>query len=81
MFKEEVIFIYKVIFREERCKGCTLCETVCPKKIISMSSKLNESGYYVAQILHYKEKDCIGCGFCFRMCPDSVITIVEDKGE
>lgn len=76
-----MICIYKVIFRKERCKGCTLCETVCPKKIISMSNKLNESGYYVADILYNKEKDCIGCGFCFRMCPDSVITVVEDKGE
>lgn len=76
-----MIQIYKVIFRTERCKGCTLCETVCPKKIISMSNKLNELGYYVAEIEDHKKNDCIGCGFCFRMCPDSVITILSEDSK
>lgn len=71
-------YIYKVLFREERCKGCTLCSTFCPKKIIDMSSNINKLGYYVAHITEEKKKDCIGCGCCFRMCPDSVITIIEE---
>lgn len=70
--------IYKVVFRENRCKGCTLCSTFCPKKIIEMSNNINELGYYVAHIPEENKKDCIGCGCCFRMCPDSVISIIED---
>ncbi len=76
--------MYKVVFRTERCKGCALCNLVCPKKIISMSEELNELGYYVAGVDNENQKNCVGCGFCFRMCPDSVITILSDdieKGE
>ena len=38
--------MFKVTFREERCKGCGLCIDTCPKKIIFESNKLNEKGYY-----------------------------------
>ncbi len=70
--------IYKVLFREERCKGCRLCETFCPKKIISMCDKSNAIGYNYAHIKDENKDKCIGCGFCFRMCPDSVITIIDE---
>ena len=29
----------KVTFEVERCKGCGLCETVCPKQIIALSKE------------------------------------------
>ena len=36
----------KVTFREDRCKGCALCTTVCPKKIVVMAKdKINEKGF------------------------------------
>lgn len=64
----------KVIFEEERCKGCGLCETVCPKHIIQLEKeKINAKGYHPASVTD-KEK-CIGCAFCATMCPDSVITV------
>ena len=35
----------KVTFDVERCKGCGLCETVCPKQIIALSKeKINAKG-------------------------------------
>ena len=51
-------------FREERCKGCGLCIEACPKKILKVSSRINRSGYPVAEILDMKahwqnEKDLI----------------------
>lgn len=76
-----MILIYKVLFNKSRCKGCTLCVIACPKKIISISDELNESGHYVSHILEDDEKKCIGCGCCFKMCPDSVITILSEEGE
>ena len=43
--------MFKVTFREERCKGCGLCIDTCPKKIIFESNKLNEKGYYCVEII------------------------------
>lgn len=64
----------KVTFNEDLCKGCGLCTTVCPKKIIHLSEdKINSKGYHPASV---KEMDkCIGCAFCATICPDVVITV------
>ena len=75
-----MIIIYKVLFREDRCKGCRLCETFCPKGIISMSDNLNIIGYNFARITLDNQKKCIGCGSFFMICPDSVITIFNNEG-
>ena len=40
----------KVTFREERCKGCELCVSVCPRKIIVMSEGMNNKGFHYATI-------------------------------
>lgn len=64
----------KVKFHENLCKGCGLCISVCPTKIISLDEdKINEKGYHPATV---KEMDkCIGCASCALMCPDVVITV------
>lgn len=64
----------KVIFDQERCKGCGLCTTGCPVKIVFLDTAvINNKGYNVATV---KEMDkCIGCANCAAMCPDSVITV------
>ncbi len=64
----------KVTFRTERCKGCALCTTVCPKKIIHLNQHTtNSKGYFPAQIDEMQR--CIGCAACAKICPDSVITV------
>ncbi len=64
----------KVTFDTERCKGCGLCVTVCPKQIITLAKEtINAKGYHPAEITD-KEK-CIACAFCATMCPDTVITV------
>ena len=41
----------KVSFRQDRCKGCGLCVSVCPKKIIAIDSAvLNDKGYHPAGV-------------------------------
>lgn len=64
----------KVVFDEERCKGCELCTTVCPKGIVIMAKdRINKKGYHPATV---KNMDlCIGCAFCARICPDVVIEV------
>jgi 2-oxoglutarate ferredoxin oxidoreductase subunit delta len=65
----------KIKFRKERCKGCGLCIMACPKGIIELSSKINRSGYPVAEILDMES--CTGCTLCAEMCPDVVITVFK----
>ena len=64
----------KAYFNEEICKGCGLCETVCPKKIVAINKeKLNKKGYNPAHLTD--EAACVSCAACARMCPDCVITV------
>lgn len=64
----------KVTFQEDLCKGCGLCVSVCPVKIISLNTdRINAKGYHPATI---EEMDkCIACASCATMCPDLVITV------
>ena len=63
----------KTIFKEELCKGCGLCVSACPKKIVVLQEKLNNKGYHPAGVI--EQDKCIGCAFCATMCPDCVITV------
>lgn len=69
-----------VSFKSERCKGCSVCVAVCPKKIIFLDvSNMNSYGYYPASIKKEDMDKCIACISCALMCPDGIITI--DKVE
>lgn len=64
----------KLTFREERCKGCGLCVTACPKSLLRLSNtRLNQKGYTPVELTDPEK--CIGCAFCATMCPDCVITV------
>ncbi len=64
----------RATFNEDRCKGCKLCITVCPKKIIAIDAeKLNMKGFHPAGVTEADK--CIGCAFCATICPDCVITV------
>lgn len=64
----------KVTIDEIKCKGCSMCVAVCPKKILELANeKINAKGYHPAQCID--QSICIGCAFCATMCPDSVITV------
>ncbi|MFA5623585.1 MAG: 4Fe-4S binding protein [Bradymonadales bacterium] len=64
----------KVTFAEERCKGCGVCVSVCPKHIILLNqSRTNDKGYHPAHILEMDK--CIACAACAKLCPDSVIKV------
>ena len=57
----------------ERCKGCGLCISVCPKTILSRSEDVNSQGAYYA--FCHDENSCIGCNACALMCPDAAIEV------
>lgn len=64
-----------VTFREDRCKGCSLCITVCPKEIITVSPRFNKSGYKVVEVQDEKVDLCTGCAACALICPDYAISV------
>ena len=57
---------FPVIIIEE-CKGCGLCITACPKKVLRSSGNVNRSGYVSAE---YAGEECTGCAICFYNCPE-----------
>jgi 2-oxoglutarate ferredoxin oxidoreductase subunit delta len=64
----------------ERCKGCALCTTVCPKKQIEISEQLNTKGYYPAESNQEpEESQCTGCALCAVTCPDLAIEVYRER--
>ena len=71
---------FQVLFNRDKCKGCELCVSFCPKKLLALDSTVNAKGYHPAGITNQEE--CIGCTSCALMCPDCCITINElEEGE
>jgi 2-oxoglutarate ferredoxin oxidoreductase subunit delta len=58
----------------DRCKGCELCTTVCPKHLIHMAGSFNAKGYRPAELVD-PGVECTGCAICAVICPDAAITV------
>ena len=50
----------------DTCKGCELCITACPPRVLSMTSEVNQLGYRYPQL----HPGCTGCAACLMVCPD-----------
>jgi len=61
--------------RRERCKGCGLCMTACPKELLRPGTRFNRSGYPVMEFRD--EGSCTGCALCAEMCPDVAIMVFK----
>ncbi len=68
----------RIIIDAERCKGCGLCVTVCPKNSIAISKKSNSKGYFPAEKI---SEECTGCAMCAIVCPDAVIEVYRRQIE
>lgn len=66
----------KITIDKEKCKGCMLCISVCPQKILIKSEDVNSKGLEYVIVTHPEK--CTGCGSCYTMCPDSGIEISEE---
>ncbi|MBU7007683.1 4Fe-4S binding protein [Phosphitispora fastidiosa] len=67
----------RAIICEDRCKGCGLCVTACPQRLIEISNKLNVSGFHPAVVTDYEK--CKGCALCALMCPDVAIEVEREE--
>ena len=64
-----------IVIDEGRCKGCTLCTTVCPQHVIFMADDvLNVRGYHPARY-NDPHGTCTGCTLCAVICPDVCIIV------
>jgi 2-oxoglutarate ferredoxin oxidoreductase subunit delta len=64
----------RIVIETERCKGCELCVSVCPKDVIRMTETFNAKGYRPAQLID-PDLACTGCAICAVICPDAAITV------
>ena len=65
----------KIKMNTQKCKGCFLCVSVCPKKALYDSGRINEKGY---KIIAVDEEKCISCGICATVCPDAALELREE---
>ncbi|MFC1738994.1 ferredoxin family protein [Planctomycetota bacterium] len=66
----------KITIDTERCKGCGLCVSVCPKNSIVISKNSNTTGFFPAETTN---NDCTGCAICAIICPDAIIKVYRDS--
>ena len=67
----------RLTFDRDRCKGCELCISVCPKHILALDmTSANVKGYHPVGVTDLSQ--CIACASCARICPDSVITVEKE---
>ncbi len=66
-----------IVVDVERCKGCSVCVSVCPVSCIELGAEVNGKGYNY--MIMARADDCIGCAGCGMVCPDSVIEVYKQK--
>jgi 2-oxoglutarate ferredoxin oxidoreductase subunit delta len=66
---------FRLLIDQNRCKGCALCVSVCPRSVLGMARELNAAGYHYPRV---EQADrCTGCAQCALICPDAAIEIEE----
>ena len=58
---------------KDKCKSCELCISVCSRKCIEPSKKLNKRGARYVEFKHTEK--CTGCAMCAIVCPDMCIEV------
>ena len=65
----------RITINYDKCKGCLLCISSCPKNLIVKSDKLNRQGLNYVEFS--RNSECIGCAMCAIICPDCCITVYK----
>ncbi len=53
--------------REEACRGCRMCEDICPTDVIAFDEAAKKATVR-------ETADCIACLSCSYLCPSAAIT-------
>ncbi|MDD5097610.1 MAG: 4Fe-4S binding protein [Candidatus Omnitrophica bacterium] len=65
----------KIVINSDKCKGCLLCVSFCPKGLIKKSQNLNKKGLNFVEFT--PDGDCLGCLQCAVICPDCCIEVYK----
>jgi 2-oxoglutarate ferredoxin oxidoreductase subunit delta len=66
----------RIEINQELCKGCEICISFCPKKLITLADELNLAGYLPSE---FKDSgECTGCASCAVVCPEVAIEVYRD---
>lgn len=60
-----------ILIELQLCKGCGICESLCPKGILSINP--------VGKVEVLLEENCTQCRQCEQHCPDYAIFIENGK--
>lgn len=63
----------RIHINEDLCKGCGICISLCPNKVISKSEELSSRGVFLPVITSGDK--CTACCVCEEHCPDLAIFI------
>jgi 2-oxoglutarate ferredoxin oxidoreductase subunit delta len=63
---------YFHIIRERYCKGCSICVSFCPRKVLVLKA---------GKVFAERPELCIGCMMCELRCPDFAIEVREEDGQ
>jgi len=66
----------KIKIDQEKCKGCLLCVSVCPKGLLKERQALNKRGAKPVEFIDSGE--CLGCLMCAIICPDACIEVFKE---
>jgi len=71
--------VAKIKIDKDKCKGCLLCISFCPKGLIKKSKELNKLGVNFVEFSRQAGElsECLGCMMCAVMCPDCCIEVWE----
>ncbi len=61
----------EISIKMERCKGCGICVTFCPKAVLAVDE--------LSKVQVVSGDACIGCGQCELRCPDYAIFVDRIK--
>jgi len=66
--------LLRVILDEKKCRGCSICEQVCPRNCYEM-----DKGRHIA--IMPRVDRCVQCGACIVQCPFDALYFESPKGE
>lgn len=64
---------WNVIVKEEMCKACNFCISICPVDVFAWRDRPNRIGWIPVWVSY--EENCIGCMLCYQICPDFCIDV------
>jgi 2-oxoglutarate ferredoxin oxidoreductase subunit delta len=69
----------RIVVDSQRCKGCGLCVSACPPRLLRLSAALNAHGYHPVTLVDGGLRRCTGCAVCALVCPEVALTVYRQR--